>query len=356
MKNKKGFTLVEVLAVIIVLALLFVIATPKILDAIENSEKNAFKNNVENLIKTAEMEYQNNGGTDEINYIFPESDLNVNGDKPSSGTISIELDENNNFIGTVVDKLVSSNGKWCASKRMFDKEAVIAKVVDGYCYVNFFKVGDYVQMLPDTSSVTIVGSSSFKSGSGTYSSGEVGTINLNPGNIDLWRIIKINDDNTVDAVSEYVTDEIGNFSGQVGYYYYSTRLRWVANDFSSKNFVQKTRYMNNADAQVVKSVYGTLKATTKDGTYSPYYIDEKYIGDYYQGYYYAKYKYVNTSGTITTGTLARGTSSKDIRYFTQSASSIEGHFRPILTLVPNLNATSGDGSKEYPYELVIEEE
>ncbi len=41
--NKKGFTLVELLAVIVVLAIIIVIAAPKVLDAMNNAKKKAFQ-------------------------------------------------------------------------------------------------------------------------------------------------------------------------------------------------------------------------------------------------------------------------------------------------------------------------
>ncbi len=42
-KNKKGFTLVELLAVIVILAIIMVIALPAVMTAMNNGRKNAFK-------------------------------------------------------------------------------------------------------------------------------------------------------------------------------------------------------------------------------------------------------------------------------------------------------------------------
>ena len=54
--NKKGFTLVELLAVIAILAVLMVFALPNAVQAIRNSKKNAFLDNVKNIITTAAAE------------------------------------------------------------------------------------------------------------------------------------------------------------------------------------------------------------------------------------------------------------------------------------------------------------
>ena len=52
MKNKKGFTLVELLAIIVILAVIMVIAVPQILNVVNGSKNSAWKDNV-NLIARA---------------------------------------------------------------------------------------------------------------------------------------------------------------------------------------------------------------------------------------------------------------------------------------------------------------
>jgi type IV pilus assembly protein PilA len=49
-KNKKGFTLVELLAVIVILAIILAIAVPSISSMIANSKKNSFEANVKMII------------------------------------------------------------------------------------------------------------------------------------------------------------------------------------------------------------------------------------------------------------------------------------------------------------------
>ena len=63
--NKKGFTLVELLAVIAILALLVIIALPNILRIFKNAKQNTFVTEVQNLVRSAEDKYltssMNNG-------------------------------------------------------------------------------------------------------------------------------------------------------------------------------------------------------------------------------------------------------------------------------------------------------
>ena len=59
-KNKKGFTLIELLAVIVILAVILVISIPRILDVIEISKKDSFKNAAQLIADSAEKKYVEN--------------------------------------------------------------------------------------------------------------------------------------------------------------------------------------------------------------------------------------------------------------------------------------------------------
>ena len=123
MKNKKGFTLIELLAVIVILAIIMVIAVPQILNVIEGSEKQAYKESVELMARTAKLQYEskeitNSAGTLPITYTYsnneqtsPTEKLDFKGDKPKSGTITLDVDKD-----VIIENLVSKNGKWCANK------------------------------------------------------------------------------------------------------------------------------------------------------------------------------------------------------------------------------------------------
>ena len=69
MKKKKGFTLVELLAVIVILAVILVIAVPKIMDTIQNSKEGTFMSSAKLIANQAEKKYIENqtlGITDKI--------------------------------------------------------------------------------------------------------------------------------------------------------------------------------------------------------------------------------------------------------------------------------------------------
>jgi type IV pilus assembly protein PilA len=57
MKDKKGFTLVELLAVIVILAIILVIAVPKILNVIESTRTESMESTGLLMLDSAEREY-----------------------------------------------------------------------------------------------------------------------------------------------------------------------------------------------------------------------------------------------------------------------------------------------------------
>ena len=62
MKNKKGFTLVELLAVIAILAILVIMALPAVLKMFNQARKDSFTNEVNTIIRTSRQQYLLSGG------------------------------------------------------------------------------------------------------------------------------------------------------------------------------------------------------------------------------------------------------------------------------------------------------
>ena len=54
--NRKGFTLIELLAVIVILAILAVLVTPMVNDTINNAKQKTFKNTVEGMIRSIQLD------------------------------------------------------------------------------------------------------------------------------------------------------------------------------------------------------------------------------------------------------------------------------------------------------------
>ena len=58
MKNKKGFTLVELLAVIVVLAIIMIIAVPSVMESMNSARSKAFIIYAQKVLNTASTKYQ----------------------------------------------------------------------------------------------------------------------------------------------------------------------------------------------------------------------------------------------------------------------------------------------------------
>lgn len=88
LKNRKGFTLVELLAVIVVLAIIILIAMPAVLNSMEKARKNSFAIEANEVVKSAQTAYSiavlnGQGGsidsTSGAKYCIKYSDLKTNG-------------------------------------------------------------------------------------------------------------------------------------------------------------------------------------------------------------------------------------------------------------------------------------
>lgn len=76
--NKKGFSLIELLAVIVIIGIIALITFPIVDDIISNSEKKAFKASVDELVNLTEMNYNEFGRTGVVVYTLNNKKLTCN--------------------------------------------------------------------------------------------------------------------------------------------------------------------------------------------------------------------------------------------------------------------------------------
>ena len=87
--NKKGFTLIELMAVIVVLIIIFLIAVPIVSNVTSSSKKSAAKTNAIHFIDAVEAENSTLTGT----YDLSDIPYNIKGTKPSGGTFKMNNGE-----------------------------------------------------------------------------------------------------------------------------------------------------------------------------------------------------------------------------------------------------------------------
>ncbi len=109
MKSNKGFTLVELLAIIVILAIIAVITTPVILGVIEDSRKDAAADKAWGAIDAIKLAYaQNESITNATNTDIKANGftldgkkdgktIGVSGEKPTGGSFQV-LDDGNVYI------------------------------------------------------------------------------------------------------------------------------------------------------------------------------------------------------------------------------------------------------------------
>lgn len=146
--TKKGFTLIELIAVIVILAVIALISVPVITEIIKDTKKQAFNSSAQNIVKSAKNAYVSNKVSDEkieplaFEYkdgkiIEGTTDLNYDGERPESGVIFIDEDGQ---IGIAI-----KNGDWCAKKDYDKSKVTIMEYAKDTCVItkHFEYTGDY---------------------------------------------------------------------------------------------------------------------------------------------------------------------------------------------------------------------
>ena len=98
---------------------------------------------------------------------------------------------------------------------------------------NRVKVGDYIRMTPTATSYTIAPAVT------GYSSNQT----INPSELNLWRVIKVNSDGTVEMVSDKVSSVPVYFKGKEGYINLVGGLNIISSAYTDGKNVLRTRHI-----------------------------------------------------------------------------------------------------------------
>ena len=96
--NKKGFTLVELLAVIVVLALIMVLTVPSVLTSMNSARQSSFLLYAGKMIESAQGKYQSQLLIGVPATCYSLESLSDNASTQYSGTVQVTYDENNTPI------------------------------------------------------------------------------------------------------------------------------------------------------------------------------------------------------------------------------------------------------------------
>ena len=109
--NKKGFTLVELLAVIAILAILMLLVTPNILSMFTEGRKDAFVTQVQSVWRAAEQQYMTKSFSGTASTVFTNLDTSTDNDISFGSTdikYYVSFDGNGN-----VAKIGVSDNNYC---------------------------------------------------------------------------------------------------------------------------------------------------------------------------------------------------------------------------------------------------
>ena len=238
-------------------------------------------------------------------------------------------------------------------------------------------LGDYVKMTPTKSSYT----------TDTSKTGYSRTQTINPQELNLWRVINLNSDGTIDVISEHTSTTRVYFSGKTGYQNFVGYLNALASQYENSTYTKGSRYFGyngqteyitdtskftnpapwtcsigescnpvesqgggdelyQKDYDLVNNAIGTLKTTKVDGSFTSYWIAAR---DYY---YDSATKYGWLGRCIASGYM-----NTTVYFYYYDSSSFREQYdynnlRPIVTLKSGLKY-SGLGTEEDPYTLSV---
>ena len=277
-------------------------------------------------------------------------------DNSSSGLSSVNVQ---NALDELADKVCPDNYV------CFKKKSTLA-------------LGDYVKMTPTKASYT----------TDTSKTGYTSTQTINPQELNLWRVIKINSDGTVEMISEHVSSTAVYFQGQTGYLNFVGYLNVLASQYENSAYTKGSRYFGyngqteyitdtskfvnpapwtcstgescnpvesqgggdtlyKTDYNLVNTVLGTRVATKPNSTSGSYYwMASRYY--YYSSStsYYWRGRSVSNSGTDSNSSLY---------YYSGSSFNTNNNgnsLRPIVVLKSGLKY-SGLGTERFPMEISV---
>ena len=226
------------------------------------------------------------------------------------------------------------------------------------------EVGDYVKMTPTLTSYT----------TDTSKTGYTSTQTINPSELNLWRVLKVNSNGTIEMISEYTSSTSVYFRGKVGYQNLVGYLNVLASKYENSKYTSGSRYIGyngqteyisdstvsdsstgasstadilyQKDCESIKSILGTLvanKVGTSSKTY--YWLASRYFYSSSSASWYYDGRSINTDGNLSGNDL----------YYYRSGSFNAGNgsnaLRPIVILKSSITYTPAVGTSEDPFVL-----
>ena len=195
-------------------------------------------------IGTSADEYYENGYYNEILTMY---------DKSNYGVFYIEDDQNHSEVygpyGSGATSTDNVNLYVHPVIRVTDSNTVAT------CSASNFRLGDYISMTPTETNYQVPSSLT-----GYDSNPE-----LNPSELNVWRVIELHNNGTLDMVSDSVSSNSLMFDGVTGYKNYVRTLNEIASHYTNSKYTIGSRHMGyDGQTEVISDT------SLFDGTYTPY--------------------------------------------------------------------------------------
>ena len=271
--------------------------------------------------------------------IFNSKDITYSSDKTTKTNVKDSLDELYNKTGKCPE------GQYCYTEPLGLSDKV--------------ELGDYIKMTPTSTSYTPPGELT-----GCMNDANCKQNTINPSELNLWRVIKKNEDGTIEVVSEYVSSEPVFLYGKVGYMNYVGALNTVAAQYTNEKYVERTRHMgysnqieycnefsatacprdmnHTIDVELLRDAIGSIKGYCSSKKACRYWLSGRQ-GIEQGAWVYDCYEEEEWAGWILGEFKDDGSVEEKVAF---------DSIRPILTLKADIKVKSGDGKSERTsYEL-----
>lgn len=228
-------------------------------------------------------------------------------------------------------------------------------------------VGDYVLYTPTISSYKVDSSKTGYTEETQY---------IYPNELDLWRILNINNDGTIDIISEYVSSTEVYFADLVGYKNLVGYLNILASQYETEGITENSRHFGyNGQTEYITNIDLNEPWSCSTGDTNCNTVESEgggdilYLKDYNQLYNVLKTRMAYTVGTNNAAKYWVASRLYDLnkddyfmdRYIDTDGEIKDSHLvagnkhwysiRPIVTLKSNLQYI-GDGTKDNPWQVI----
>ena len=264
-----------------------------------------------------------------------------------------------------IDELAEKSKNYCPSKYKCYRQKSTPEV------------GDYVKMTPTLTSYT----------TDTSKTGYTRTQTINPSELNLWRVLKVNSDGTIEMISEYASSTSVYFGGKVGYQNFVGYLNTLASKYENSKYTSGSRYVGYNgqteyiadtskidsttapwtsstgsstteslgggdtlyldDYNLMQTVLGTRVANKVGTTSATYY----WLASRYYDYYSSIGWYFNGRNVYTNGSLSDNGYLYYYRGGSFRADSSGNALRPIVILKSGITYTPAPGTSDNPFVL-----